>query len=537
MDYQVIVVGGGPVGMGLAIDLGLRGISTALVEREETLHRIPKGQNLTQRTMEHFKSWGIEEEVRAARVMPADYPTGGVTAYGTLTGPYSYRWYRRDQVGSYYFADNERLPQYQTEAVLRERVSRLGRVDALFGWRAAGLEQTGSGVEVLTTSAAGDEPRTLRAEYAVGCDGSRSFVRDASGIGEERSEHERTMVLIVFRSRHLHELLEGFDDASFFNVLNPSLDGYWQFLGRVDVGEEWFFHAPVPVGTTLDNYDFTALLHQAVGAEFEVEYEYVGFWDLRIAIADRYRSGRVFIAGDAAHSHPPYGGYGINTGLEDSRNLGWKLAAVLDGWAPDSLLASYDEERRRVFASTARDFIETFIADDRQFLTSHDPERDAADFEAAWEERRSGSNVGVQTFEPHYEGSPIVFGPENGITSAKGSHVLIARAGHHLPPVPLSDGRDLFTELGTGFTLISLGAGKAATRRFGEAARSLGIPLSMIDDTYDGGREAYGSTMVLVRPDHYVAWVGGGDSVRAEEILSRVVGRSSPQSRVRSQES
>jgi len=527
MDYQVIVVGGGPVGMALAIDLGLRGVSCALVEKEESLHRIPKGQNLTQRTMEHFKSWGVEDEVRAARVMPADYPTGGVTAYGTLLGPYSYPWYRRDQVRPYYFADNERLPQYRTEAVLRERVSRLAGVDAFFGWRAAEIDQTSGGVEVVITAAAGEEHRTLRAEYAVGCDGSRSFVRDASGIGEERSEHERTMVLVVFRSRRLHELLERFD-ASFFNVLHPSLDGYWQFLGRVDVGEEWFFHAPVPPGTTPDNDEITAIIHRAVGSEFPVDYEYRGFWDLRIAIADRYQQDRVLIAGDAAHSHPPYGGYGINTGLEDARNLGWKLAARLEGWATDSLVATYDEERRPVFASTARDFIEAFIADDRAFLIRYDPDRDRTEFEAAWGGRASGSNVDVQTFEPHYEGSSIVFGPEGGETSARGSHEPAARAGHHLPPVSLSDERDLFAELGAGFSLIALGADEEATDDFAQAALSMGIPLSVIRDTFHGGREAYRSRMVLVRPDHYVAWTSDGGSSTAEQVLSRAVGLSSP---------
>ncbi len=530
MDYQVIVVGGGPVGMGLAIDLGLRGVSCALVEKEASLHRIPKGQNLTQRTMEHLRIWGVEAEVRAARLMPSDYPTDGITAYGTLMGPYSYRWYRRDQVRPFYFADNERLPQYQTEAVLRERVSGLSEVDTFFGWRADGLDETGGAAEVMITSAASGERRALRARYIVGCDGSRSFVRDASGIGEDRSEHDRMMVLIVFRSRRLHELLERFDDASFFNVLNPSLDGYWQFLGRVDVGEEWFFHAPVPEGTTPDNDEITALLHRAVGAEFPVEYEYVGFWDLRIAIADRYQSSRVLIAGDAAHSHPPYGGYGINTGLEDARNLGWKLAARLEGWAADSLVTTYVEERRPVFASTARDFIETFIADDRAFLARYDPDRDRIEFEAAWDDRASGSNVGVSTFEPHYEGSSIVFGPRGGVTSARGSHEPAARPGHHLPPVPLSDGRDLFEQLGTDFSLIALGADEDAIGDFAGAALTMGIPLNVIRDTFDGGREAYRSHLVLVRPDHYVAWTGDGRSSPAEHVLGRAIGQRSSRS-------
>ena len=149
------------------------------------------------------------------------------------------------------------------------------------------------------------------------------------------------MVLAVFRSRELHERLKRFPPRSTYRVMHPDLRGYWQFFGRVDVGEEFFFHAPVPADTTKDNYDFHGLLQRAAGFEFACEFDYVGFWDLRIAVADSYQVGRVFIAGDAAHSHPPYGGYGLNSGLDDVANLGWKLAAKLEGWGSDALLRSY----------------------------------------------------------------------------------------------------------------------------------------------------------------------------------------------------
>ncbi len=122
-------------------------------------------------------------------------------------------------------------------------------------------------------------------------------------------------------------------------MIHPDLKGYWQFFGRVDVGESWFFHAPVPANTTRDNYDFHGLLQKAAGFDFACDFDYVGFWDLRIAVAEKYQVGRVFIAGDAAHSHPPYGAYGLNNGLDDVVNLGWKLAAKLQGWGGDELLA------------------------------------------------------------------------------------------------------------------------------------------------------------------------------------------------------
>ena len=302
---QVVIVGGGPVGLGLAIDLGQRGVSCILVERYVSPQPIPKGQNLTQRTLEHFYFWGAEAELRAARTIPPNYGIGGMTSYGTLLSGYRYDWLQRELVRPYYFTDNERLPQYATEAVLRQRLSQLPNVETMYGWSASGIAQDADGVQVTIAERNSDRQRVLRADYVVGCDGSRSLVREAAGIPQTLTDHDRLMVLLVFRSTGLHRLLERFPNKSFYNVLHPDLRGYWKFFGRVDLGTTWFFHAPVPLGTTKDNFDFRGLLHGAVGEEFDVAFEHIGFWDLRVAIADQYRMGRVFIAGDAAHSHPP----------------------------------------------------------------------------------------------------------------------------------------------------------------------------------------------------------------------------------------
>ena len=189
----------------------------------------------------------------------------------------------------------------------------------------------------------------LEADYVVGCDGGHSIVRRQIGIERSGADFDQLMVLALFRSRELHEKLKRFPPRSTYRVLHPDLKGYWQFFGRVDVGESWFFHSPVPASTTRDNYDFHGLLQQVAGFDFACDFDYVGFWDLRIAVAENYQVGRVFIAGDAAHSHPPYGGYGLNNGLDDVANLGWKLAAKLQGWGSDALLQSYSEERQPIF--------------------------------------------------------------------------------------------------------------------------------------------------------------------------------------------
>jgi 2-polyprenyl-6-methoxyphenol hydroxylase-like FAD-dependent oxidoreductase len=509
VDTEVLIVGGGPVGMGLAIELGQRGVRCVVVERYPQPQPIPRGQNLTQRTMEHLHFWGAEKRLRAARTIPPEYGIGGLTAYGTLLGPHVHDWLQRDLVQPYYYTANERLPQYATEAVLRERAAELPSVQTLYGWDALSIVQDAQGVTATIRQRQGQAQRVVRAQYLVGCDGSRSRVREQAGLTQTRSDHDRLMVLLVFRSTQLHELLRRYPGKSYYNVLQPALQGYWKFFGRVDLGNTWFFHAPVPAGTTADNYDFRALLHEAVGTPFEVEFQHIGFWDLRFAVADAYRAGRIFIAGDAAHSHPPYGGYGVNSGLEDARNLGWKLAAVLQGWGGAALLDSYDAERRPVFKSTIDDFIARAIETDRDFLASFDPQRDAAAFDAAWQARTKGAVGEVQSFEPNYEGSPVVVwngGGEPGPCSAKGSHRFEARPGHHLAPAALVSGANVFESFGPGFTLLAFDADDAEVQAFRAAAAGLGLPLAIVEGTAAGQTARYAAQLVLVRPDQFVAW-------------------------------
>ncbi len=490
--YDVLISGGGPVGLGLAIELGQRGHSVALVERNRTPPRIPKGQNLTQRTMEHMRAWGVEDEIRSAKTIPRGVGLGGLTAYGSLFSGHHYDWFKRGSVSQYYATENERLPQYATEAVLRARLDALENVEFLVGWTVTDASQSDERAELRIEREG--ETRVLRGAYLVGCDGSRSLVRQASDLTETVQDHHRPMVLIVFTSPEFFKLIERFPDKQFYNVIHPDLDGYWMFFGMVEWGKSFFFHAPVPPETDRDSFDFAGLLHRAAGAEFAVDLDYVGFWDLRISQADQYRNGRVFVAGDAAHSHPPYGGYGVNTGFEDARNLGWKLSGALDGWGGAALLDSYHAERHPVFASTAHDFIDKFIRDDRAFVRRYDPGKDAEAFEAAWAARSSGGfDKGVSGYAPHYGGSPIVAGSAKASPSAVGEHALSARAGHHLPPLPLPDGTRTPDRLGAGFTLFSE-----------TTVAHADIPVTHVRAV----PEAADTRHILVRPDGYVAWAG-----------------------------
>lgn len=525
-SYQVIIVGGGPVGMALAVELGQRGISCAVVERHRGVGRVPKGQNLTQRTLEHFYFWGCADRLRAARLLPPGYPIGGVTAYGNLMSDYWYPQQGREVIHSYYFQRNERLPQYLTEQVLRARAAELADVTCLFGWSASAVAQDDTGVRVTITETGTGETRTLAAVYVVGCDGARSGVREQAGIDRIGADYGQRMVLTVFRSRELHEGLKRFPERTTYRVIRPEYKGYWLFFGRVDVGERWFFHAPADRYELADRSAVLALLEGAAGFPFSCEFDHIGLWDLRVEVASRYRAGRVFIAGDACHSHPPYGGFGLNSGLEDVANLGWKLAAALEGWGTDRLLESYSDERQPIFVETGQ-LIADRIEKDATFVARYDPRRNRTEFGQAWDLLAS-EDWSIQSYEPYYEGSPVVWGTPDGTCSVHGRHSFAARPGHHLAPQPLSSARNVFEELGPGFTLLAFGAGERQVADFRRAARWLGMPLAVIRDRYDNERRRYEHAWILVRPDQYVAWSGDAPPADITCLLRRVVGADSP---------
>lgn len=551
-NYDVAIVGGGPVGVALAVELAQRGVSCVLVERHLTSQPIPKGQNLTNRTLEHFYFWHCVDELRAARLLPPNYPIGGVTVYHDLTSPYFHSGQafggRGAAVKDFYFEANERLPQYCTEAVLRNRLKELPSATTLFGWTALQVAQDDDGVtvsivpsnesdapfyswsadteqQVNQNLAAGQEPRVLRARYVVGCDGGRSLVRQSMGIDRGGRDFDQRMVLAVFRSKELHEFLNRFPPATTYRVMKPELKGYWQFFGRIDVGEGFFFHAPVPRDAAPDNFDFLGLLHEAAGFEFQATFDHIGFWDLRVMVASQYSLERFFIAGDACHQHPPYGGFGLNTGLEDAVNLGWKLAARLQGWGGQRLLDSYDEERRPIFEETGEVMIAGGIDQDRIWLDRYNPNKNREEFERAWAEYGETRTLRPQSYEPHYEGSSVVVGPAGGACSIHGRMALKAEAGHHLAPRQLSSGRNVFEELSHGFTLLALDADDASVTALERGARERNTPLRVVRDSFAGGREAYASRLVLVRPDQYVVWAGDTAPPDAARLIDRVTGQ------------
>jgi 2-polyprenyl-6-methoxyphenol hydroxylase-like FAD-dependent oxidoreductase len=522
--YEVAIVGAGPVGLALGVELGQRGVRCVVIERRTRPHQIPKGQNLTQRTMESFYSWGCAAELRAARILPPGFPIANITAYQNLMSDYWFAPPGREVVRDYYFQENERLPQYLTERVLARRLAELPSVEVRSGRTAQSVrfDDEGALIELANPDSpgAGEE---VAARYVVGCDGARSFVRESAQIARRGSDFGQPMLLAVFRSRGLAAAVSRFPAATTYRVLNPALRGYWQFFGRVDASEHWFFHAPAGLAAGDRAGDARAQILASAGTPLDIEFEHVGIWDLRVEVAGSYQSGSVFIAGDAAHTHPPYGGFGLNTGLEDVRNLGWKLEAVLRGWGGERLLASYSGERQPVFAQTGEQVIAGGIARDREFLERHRPDGDATQFAAAWRDFAAREPT-PSRYEPHYEGSPVVAGGRATSPGVWGRHSFEARPGHHLSPHPLSSGQNVYRELGPHFTLLSLGHPQPEADAFAAQAGKLGVPLRVVRDDAAPARDFYAAPLVLVRPDNFVAWTGD-DATAAEEALTQATGR------------
>lgn len=521
--YQVVIIGGGPVGVSLAVELGQRGIKVAVVERHREVGRIPKGQGLTHRSLEHFYFWNCVDEIRKARLLPEGYHIGGIIAYNNAMSEY---WYdngkARNKLHPYFFQRNERLPQYLTEEVMRARAAQIPNITFYWEHTVKTVEQHAEGVRVGATGEQWPyEDIELEADYAVGCDGTRSITNARVGIERHGTDMGKRMVLTVFSAPELNKGFERFGDKTTFLMLNPKYDGAWQFFGRVGVeASTFFFHSPVNPETEPTDTDYIlSVMQEAAGFTFDAEFQHVGFWNFKVETADTYRKGRVFIAGDAAHNHPPYGGHGLNSGLEDVTNLGWKLAAMFEGWGSEALLDTYTEERRPVFLQTGEDVIAGGIKSDADWLYAHNPDVDRADFEAAWAKRIEVSDE-PSSYEISYQGSSIVINPDDGAPGVHGEHTLKARGGHHLAPMTLSSGRNVFEDLGTGFTLLAFDIDDETVSGFERAASQLNVPLKVVRDSYADSRLEFESPLMLVRPDQFLAWVSNGGSIDPAAIVA-----------------
>ena len=530
----VLIAGGGPVGLATAVELASHGVSSVVVERRTEVSWLrPRAKTTSARTMEHFRRWRLADTLRRAAPLPVAWSDEAVFCTGLLGREIT----RINHCFGLELTDSElvaepgqQVAQPLVEHVLRQRVEELPSVQLLTGAQVTAVHERPDGVVVEVVDDR-DVVSRIEAQYVVGCEGVRSVVREAIGARYEGTDNSRPNFNIVYRAPGLGDRVPH-GPAIHYWVLNPAQPG---LIGRLDLDETWWCIAQ-GVDQATGEADPQRLVHQLVGDEVEIEVLATDAWQARMLLVDRYASERLFLAGDSAHQNPPWGGHGFNTGVGDAVNVGWKLAAVINGWAPTSLLASYELERRRIGAQTIAE-----AARNMSILAPElaDPRLSGSDSDFAL--ARPGVAEVIQTTKDgefhslgltlgyHYGDSPLVdqeaASSADPATPADGGYHPTAAPGHRLPHRWLAPHDSLYDHLGCEFTLIGDLSAPAADQLV-DAARSLGIPLqslSLPELVGEQWRGPVGADLVLVRPDQHVAWRGD----RADDptgVLRRVVG-------------
>jgi 2-polyprenyl-6-methoxyphenol hydroxylase-like FAD-dependent oxidoreductase len=519
---SVLVVGGGPVGLAAAMELDFHGVSTVLVEpREEVSYLRPRAKTTNARTMETFRRWGIADTVRLRAPLSLDW-SKDIVFCTTVTGREVTRL--TGTLGTALGGDDraaeagQQVAQPIVEQVMRDALAASDRATLLTGWRATAVRELPESVEVTIENADG-ATATVEADYVVGADGPRSMVRAAMGAAYEGTSLPRPNLSITFESAELGELIP-YGNAIQYWVLNPELPG---IVGRLDLDKTWWAISTArPDQATDAEVDPEAVVKGLLGRDLPIKVIATDPWRSRTLISDSYHHGRLFVAGDAAHQNPPWGGHGYNTGLGDAVNLGWKLAAVINGWAPSELLESYEGERRPIaeqFVAAAAEngksgptdlAVGALMGSDAEFAAVRETVADRIQ-----QAKRSEFHIDGLVFGIGYDGNAA------GQTTNGSDYIPIAASGNRLPHTRLATGESLFDRLGPEFTVIGAGAD---ARPFVESAERRGIPLASLDDTSLGLDQFLGAKLTLVRPDQHIAWIGDCVSdADAERILDHAI--------------
>lgn len=532
-DDQVLIVGGGPVGLTLAIDLGQRGVSCTLVDQRPEPGFLPKMERCNARTMEHFRRLGLADEIRAAGYasdLPMDvFIVTKLTEKPLLHHPYpsvDELKARAAEVndGSEPLEPYQLISQYTLEPLLKAAAERTPGVTVRFGCQLSEFEQGDDDVTASVRQTDGSTTR-LRTSYLIGCDGGGSTVRKQLGIELHGDANILELRQALFRCEDLY--------------------------GRIPIGKGRHYHVADDRSTFLivqdDRRHFT--LHSVVDTDqemeevferivdFPIEYEtlYVGSWTQRLMLAERYRRGRAFLAGDSAHLVVPTGGLGMNTGVGDAIDLSWKLAGTVQGWGGEELLGSYELERRQVGARNVEASRQASVGR-RTWRAAYDPDitesspageqaRQRLARIADREQRKSNDLLGIE-LGYRYLDSPLVM-EEEGIGPPHDSFVYVptARPGARLPHVWLDDASALHDHLGTGYTLICLTGPPADAPALAAAFSRVGAPFEILELDAAAGRTVYEADYVLVRPDLHVVWRGARLPDRPEQLVTVATGR------------
>ncbi len=541
MHAAVLIVGGGPCGLVLAIELGRRGIPVVVFNDRPDTTPHPQANATQARTMEHFRRLGIAAEVRR-QGLPGDYPQD--IAYFTRFTGYELARLRqppsartgelaRQSAGSWSTPElPHRCSQLYIEQVLKRAAAAQPSVTLRFGWTVSSFEASQEGVSLRAKSESGEE--TWTGAYLVGADGPKSLVRRTLGIdysgesGVVRDFFGGRMHATHFRWPDFYKVVPH-ERAWMYCAFNPERRG---FICALDGRERFVFHTQIKPGeeALAARADAGRLyLAQALGAEAPIEILGQAPWTAGYTlVAQSFRRGPVFIGGDAAHLFTPSGGLGYNTGIEDAVNLGWKLAAVLRGWGGPALLDTYERERQpaaRRNTAIARGFADSIgLYTPPPALEEPGPEGEAARAAAGayyLDHIRREFNIPGVTFGIRYDGSPIVSPDRAPPPDEINRYVPSGVPGGRAPHAWLADGASLYDRFGADFTLLQFGR---ATHHFQEAAHALQVPLALLTLQNNELRDLYGADLVLIRPDQHIAWRGSA-GVDAKAVLETVTGR------------
>lgn len=526
-ECDVLIVGAGPVGLVTAIELGQRGLAVRVVDLTDDVGFRPRAKLTNVRSMGLMRRWGLAEAVRAQAPLPPDYPSDVIFATG-MAGHLLTRFenaFRCARERDDQFPEPAQwIPQYALTRVLRDHVRTLPTVRLDYGMRFTGLAQDDGGVTAQLVPSAGGPETTQRCRYLVGADGPASTVRKALGIRMQGDHAYARNFGVVFRAPELaarNHLGPGIQ----YWLTNPAAPGIVGPMER----DLWFFGNQVPPHVDIDSLDPAELVRRTLGLDIAIEVVATDPWLCHRLVAERYREGRVLLAGDACHLHPPMGGYGMNMGIGDGLDLGWKLAAVLQGWGGPALVDAYQIERRQVHERVIAEAVENYSVITNQLVRENmlaegpdgEQARAAVAEEIARVKQREFHTLGV-VLGCRYATSPVIVddGSEAPVDEYR-NYRPSAHPGCLAPHAWRADGRSLYDDFGRGFTLLAETDDVAAFRA---AAAARDLPLTVIVHGDPALTALYAAPLALIRPDQFVAWRGSGPPADAGALLDQIRG-------------
>jgi 2-polyprenyl-6-methoxyphenol hydroxylase-like FAD-dependent oxidoreductase len=537
---DVLIVGAGPVGLTLAIDLAWRGIDVTVVEtRAPAAPPEPKCNHVAARTMEIFRRLGLAEKVRNAG-LPADYPHD-ISYRTTFTGEELTRIKipcRRDRFKMTDGPDCDwptpepphRINQIFLEPILFEHAAAQPRVRIINRTSAEDVVVEETCARVSLRDLDSGTVRRVSCRYLIGCDGARSVVRKAVGAELAGDAVVQRVQSTYIRAPGLIDLQQH-ERAWGTGAINPRRSG---MVYAIDGRERWLVHNYMKPGEgDFDSVDRDGCIRTILGVGADFNYEIISKedWYGRRLIAQKFRLGCAFIAGDAAHIWVPYAGYGMNAGIADAMNLSWPMAAHLNGWAPPAILDAYEAERWPITSQVSRFAMSHAEAEIRRRGAVPDAIEDAgpAGELARRDVGRLTYEINVQqyacaglNFGTYYDASPIIAydGSEHPAYTMN-SYTPSTVPGCRTPHLWCKDDRSLYDAMGPEFTLLRLDPA-IDVAPLEAAARHRGVPLKLLDiepaANFDGGG------LVLSRPDQHVAWRGDRLPVDPLVLIDRVRG-------------